>query len=247
MQTQGGYLYPGGMVLKVFSLAVFSITAIAHRLMGLTLWQTLSLFLSMEGTVLWACSLTPKGLTPPPEGARSKISWFFSEQHGTTLSLNQPIFFLGILFSLSGSIVGTISSSVSSIHNLATREVKRNATMKEVEAAIGKPDRVEVKPGGVDKGYETPTIIVWHYVRFPMTGSDAQYGSPGQINFIPERFSEQSIGEADKIARQYGVEASDSYRAVSLEGSFPISKEWAAVMGDSGWITVKPIEPVQAK
>ncbi len=82
--------------------------------MGVFIWywkplsvgKGLALLLSLEGTILWASSLTPIGLKPPPVGFLSKLRWFFDQQGGIPFSVNQPLFYIGVLFLLIAIIFG---------------------------------------------------------------------------------------------------------------------------------------------
>jgi hypothetical protein len=120
------------------------------------------------------------------------------------------------------------------------RELKGDMTMLEVEKALGKPDRVETLRGSTDGKFEEPTVIRWHYARFPITASGAEYGRPGHVNFVPKRFISrgQTAAEADSIARQYGEQA-DAYRTFSYAGSFPTRKEYWNGLGPLDGLPLK--------
>jgi hypothetical protein len=120
------------------------------------------------------------------------------------------------------------------------RELKGNMTMLEVERTLGKPDRVETIPGSINGESEQPTVIRWHYARFPVMASGKDYGSAGHVNFVPKRFilQDQSVADSDKIAHQYG-EGADAYRTFSYVGSFPTRKEY--------WHPLGPVEGLPVK
>ena len=69
--------------------------------------------------------------------------------------------------------------------------LRQGTTMLEVEQLLGKPDRIEVKEGGVEGAYERPKVISWIYAAYRLTDSDEAFGRPGHINFIPLRFTER--------------------------------------------------------
>ena len=98
--------------------------------------------------------------------------------------------------------------------------------MSEVEAILGKPDKAETIPGRIEDNYEHPTIIRWHYSKYPVKKSGPDYGRMGHINFVPIRFTNHDPDkeQSHKIAREYG-EQSDTYRTFSYRGSFPTKKD----------------------
>jgi hypothetical protein len=67
----------------------------------------LAALLIVQGTVLWASAFTPKGLLPLPCTLRGRVGWFLKQQAGVTFALNQPMFYLGILLVIAGTIVGS--------------------------------------------------------------------------------------------------------------------------------------------
>lgn len=242
MQFEGGYRYPGTLICASLSLISLGIVAFIWNLRGLSLFQGLSLVLTLEGTVLWASSLTPKGLIPPPNGFVPKIRWFFNEQGGTPLSLNQPMFIFGILFVLIGTIFGTLANGTGTRESVG--QFKSEATMREIESAFGKPDRIDVEKGGVADGYESPQVIKWYYNRFPIVDSGPDYGKPGYLNFVPLRFIDVSSNTiaADKLAKEFGVEQSDSFRLTSYSGSFPVNgKREGHFFTDIDFIPIKRV------
>ncbi len=108
MQVQGGYRYPVARVCTILLLPGFVVVTILCVWACLPLLRALGVLLSVEGTVLWASSFTPKGLTPPPRALREFFRWFFVQQGGVAFAINQPMFYAGVLL----TIVGTIVSSV---------------------------------------------------------------------------------------------------------------------------------------
>ena len=110
MQFEGGYRYPGNAICALASVLSLLAAGLVWKLKPLPSSQAVALALMMEGTVLWASSFTPKGLTPPPTGTRAKIAWFFRQQGGTALSFNQPMFYLGILCILVACIMSALAS-----------------------------------------------------------------------------------------------------------------------------------------
>ena len=110
MQFEGGYRYPGNAICVSASIASLVAAGVVCQLKPLSTSQAVTLALMMEGTLLWASSFTPKGLVPPPAGVAAKIQWFFRQQGGTSLSFNQPMFYLGILCILSACIMGALGS-----------------------------------------------------------------------------------------------------------------------------------------
>jgi hypothetical protein len=127
------------------------------------------------------------------------------------------------------------------------RQLKGNMTMLEVERVLGKPDRVETTPGSVNGKFEEPTVLRWHYARFPITESGKDYGHPGHVNFVPKRFisRDQEGGDADKPARQYG-EQTDAYRTFSYAGSFPTRKEYWDALGPLDGLPLKELATTNA-
>jgi hypothetical protein len=107
MQFEGGYKYPGNTVCLVLSVLAVGTVLVVWRVVPLSLWKGLSTLFSVEGTVLWASSLTPKGLLPPSGGSGSWFTWFWRQQGGVTFGLNQPMFYAGILLAIIGSIIGS--------------------------------------------------------------------------------------------------------------------------------------------
>lgn len=107
MQFQGGYRYPGGTVCLVLSLGAIGAAAVVWVRAPLTFWHGLGTLLAAEGTVLWASSLTPIGLTPPPAGLAARLKWFFDQQGGVPFGLNQPMFFAGVVIAIVGTIMGS--------------------------------------------------------------------------------------------------------------------------------------------
>ncbi|MGB7217182.1 MAG: hypothetical protein WBD07_00100 [Vicinamibacterales bacterium] len=107
MQSDGGYKYPGNTVCAVLSVVAIAVVLIVWTVVQMNFAKGLSTLMSVEGTVLWASSLTPKGLLPPPSGFRARCAWFCRQQAGVMFSLNQPMFFAGILLAIIGAIVGS--------------------------------------------------------------------------------------------------------------------------------------------
>jgi hypothetical protein len=107
MQFDGGYRYPAVTVCAALSCLGMGAVAIIWSVATLPILRGIATLLLVEGTVLWASSFTPKGLAPPPSGIRGRLRWFFRQQGGVTFAINQPMFYLGILL----VIVGTIVSS----------------------------------------------------------------------------------------------------------------------------------------
>ena len=124
-----------------------------------------------------------------------------------------------------------------------SRKLKANMTMLEVEEVIGKPDRIETLPGKIDGKFEEPTVIRWYYSKFPVQKSGTDYGSPGHINFVPLRFTENDPDPvaSDKFAQEYGVEQSGVYRTFSYKGSFPTKKEYWTSLASLDAIPVKDL------
>jgi len=121
------------------------------------------------------------------------------------------------------------------------RELMQNMTMFDVENLFGKPLRTSTQEGEITGVYERPTVIIWHYEKYPIMTSDKSYGSPGYINFVPDRFlfAHDGITALDSTAWKHG-EQTDTYRVVSYVGSFPadtIGKKW--VGGDLGFIPLR--------
>ena len=105
MQNKGGYKYPATKIALVFGVISLVAGILVWVIKGLPCLKGLSLLLSLEGTVLWASALTPVGLLPPQGTLIQKFCWFFKQQGGTTLQLNQPIFYFGILMVLSAILI----------------------------------------------------------------------------------------------------------------------------------------------
>ena len=63
------------------------------------------LFLNLEGTLMWAFSLSPHG-GPPPQGSwKDQISWFFQLAKGYTVTVNPKMFYAGILSVLVSAVL----------------------------------------------------------------------------------------------------------------------------------------------
>ena len=121
--------------------------------------------------------------------------------------------------------------------------LRENMTMLEVERLLGKPDATQTERGSIDAEYESPTVIKWFYTRYKMTDSDVDYGKPGCLFFIPERFTRfcEDTTAADSFARKYRVEAADSFRTYSYQGSFPTNKHNWDTLGSFGGLPLKSI------
>ena len=105
MQTEGGYRYPGTEIALVLGAVTLAAGIAVWVIKDLPCLKGLSLILSLEGTVLWASSLTPVGLVRPQGTIVQKFCWFFKQQGGTTLRLNQPMFYSGILIVLASILM----------------------------------------------------------------------------------------------------------------------------------------------
>jgi hypothetical protein len=124
------------------------------------------------------------------------------------------------------------------------QKLKQNMTMSEVETLFGKPDKTITEKGKIENDYETPTVIVWFYKKYPIKTSDASYNKPSFINFVPDRFiaSENKINLADSLAWDLN-EQSNSYRVASFVGSIPADtndKKW--IGGNMGFIPSREIK-----
>jgi len=105
MQFEGGYRYPSSIICTVCSVLFLSAAGFICYWKSLSLAKGSALLLSLEGTILWASSLTPKGLKPPPAGFFPKVYWFFDQQEGVPFSVNQPLFYIGVVCVLVASII----------------------------------------------------------------------------------------------------------------------------------------------
>jgi hypothetical protein len=105
----GGYRYPGTALCAVFTgVAVVSVVGIAH-VSHLSLRGTVTLFLTLEGTVLLASAFTPTGLTPPQGGALSRIRWFVAQEGGVPVKFSQPLFYGGLLALFLSTAIGALA------------------------------------------------------------------------------------------------------------------------------------------
>lgn len=139
-----------------------------------------------------------------------------------------------------------LSLIVMVVSGCGQRVLKGNMKMIEVEKILGKPDRIETIPGAIKDNIETPTTIRWYYNRFPITTSGPEFGLPGHINFIPERFTAGNSSRSknpDTLAHQYG-EQSDTYRTFSFAGAFPTKDEY---WHDIGLLDGLPLKEVPKK
>lgn len=110
MQFEGGYRYPAAKVCTILLLLGLAAVTIVWAKVGLPPLRAGGVLLSVEGTVLWASSFTPKGLTPPSSGRlRELLHWFFAQQSGVTFALNQPMFYAGILLVIAGTVVSSVA------------------------------------------------------------------------------------------------------------------------------------------
>lgn len=109
MQSNGGYRYPSALICIFLSCLSLAAGAWVWHTQELSLCKGIALLLILEGTVLWASALTPKGLVPPNAGISVKFCWFLKPQSGVTLSFNQPLFYLGILLLLCGSLLSNVN------------------------------------------------------------------------------------------------------------------------------------------
>jgi hypothetical protein len=106
MQFQGGYRYPSYLILTMCSVLFVSVAVFIWYWKSLSLGKGVALLLSLQGTILWASSLTPIGLKPPPAGFLPKLRWFFEQQGGVPFSVNQPLFYIGVFCVLAAIIFG---------------------------------------------------------------------------------------------------------------------------------------------
>ena len=141
-------------------------------------------------------------------------------------------------------------AAVALLSGCGQRQLKGNMTMLEVERTLGKPDRIETIPGSTKGQFEEePTVIRWHYARFPVTESGKDYGSAGHVNFVPKRFilQDQTVADSDKFAHQYRVEQADAYRTFSYAGSFPTKKNYWHPLGPLDGLPLKKAVPSNNK
>lgn len=109
MQFEGGDQYPAGRICLALSLVGLLAVAVLWSARGLPFLRGLAVLLNVEGTILWASSLTPKGLVPPSSGRVGWLRWFLTQQGGVPLAMNQPMFYLGILFVMAGTIISSLA------------------------------------------------------------------------------------------------------------------------------------------
>lgn len=107
MQFEGGYRYPAGTIWGVLSVVGVVAVLLVCAINKVPVWRALGALLTVEGTVLWASSFTPKGLSPPPPRFWLRVTWFFKQESGVTFSLNQPMFYSGILLVIAGTILSS--------------------------------------------------------------------------------------------------------------------------------------------
>ena len=245
MQSTGAYRYPAAAIFCVMSGIVLVLGGLLWKSKGLSIPEGFSLLLALEGTVMWACSLTPVGLLPPPVGIWRKLRWLFRGQAGTPLSLNQPLFYIGIMFVL-GSILLAVKAT-NPKDTKATIAVAVGARMKDVQHLLGKPDSVEKIEGEFSGGFEIPMVVRWIYERYPINTSDQDFGKAGYLEFVPERYLQRPLKQSEPEERPGFLEnskivgdAEDSFRAISFRGSFPVMPgEWIRDPRDSLKIPVK--------
>lgn len=109
MQFNGGYRYPSTLICIFLSVLSLVAGALVWHAQELSFCKGISLLLILEGTVLWASAFTPEGLVPPPTGIVAKFRWFLKQQSGVPLAFNQPLFYVGILLLLCGSLLSNIN------------------------------------------------------------------------------------------------------------------------------------------
>jgi hypothetical protein len=109
MQNEGGYRYPGNAICLLSSIIVLLTIGWLWNANHLSTQKALALVFGTEGTILWASAFTPKGLLPPQGGIWARVQWLFKVQGGTSLSFNQPMFYIGILFVLAACFLGVVA------------------------------------------------------------------------------------------------------------------------------------------
>lgn len=95
------------MFLIALSLVATLLTSLVKLCAGLTVFKTVGLFLSLEGTVLLAWAIPPPdGMEEGPKGLFKRLIWQFKEGRRLNYPMryNPVCFWLGLLF-LAGSFV----------------------------------------------------------------------------------------------------------------------------------------------
>jgi len=100
MQVSGGYRYPSGKVLFGAVLAGGLGMAILWWYKRPTAGVLLVLGLGILGSIFMACAFTAVGLLPPQGNVLRRIEWFLKPQFGTTVQLNQPLLYVGLVLVL---------------------------------------------------------------------------------------------------------------------------------------------------
>ena len=92
MQTPGGY-DERPLVWRIFMIASFA-----------------CLLLNLEGTLMWAFSLSPHGGLPPQGKIKERVSWFFELVKGQTVTVNPKMFYAGIFALLLSAVIQALLS-----------------------------------------------------------------------------------------------------------------------------------------
>ncbi|HTL71312.1 MAG TPA: hypothetical protein VL404_08490 [Candidatus Eisenbacteria bacterium] len=111
MQTfDGGYDWRPltWIVFKIATVCCALITAVVLFAFGAGFLRSFCLFLSLEGTLMWAFSLSPYGGEPPRGNLPRRILWFFQVARGYTLAVNPRWLYAGIFCIFLSEILKTL-------------------------------------------------------------------------------------------------------------------------------------------
>lgn len=105
MQTSGGYRYPSTKVLLAFLAATGLGIGVVWSCRRPGLQALLVLALGTAGSIFMAGAFTAVGLVPPQGTLMRRIMWFLKPQFGTTVQLNQPLLYVGLMFILAALLL----------------------------------------------------------------------------------------------------------------------------------------------
>jgi hypothetical protein len=110
LQFAGGPGYPTAVIMLILAVLAAVGLYIVHTYSHPSVVALVALALGMLGGILMVSAFTPVGLVPPQGGFRDRLRWFFIPQQGTSVQLNQPMLYIGLVLVFAAQVLSLVAN-----------------------------------------------------------------------------------------------------------------------------------------